>query len=68
MFKEVFRLDSVETLSEIALVIFVIVFAVTAIWIYSRPRKQVQHWSRLPLEDGTGSETKTINGQKERRQ
>jgi energy-converting hydrogenase Eha subunit H len=67
MFKEVFKLDSVATLSEIALVIFVVVFVVTAIWIYTRPRKQVRQWSRLPLEDGIVEESRLINGQKERR-
>jgi cbb3-type cytochrome oxidase subunit 3 len=68
MFKEIFKLDSVNTLSEIALVIFVLVFALTAIWIYSRPRKQVTNWSRLPLEDGGPNYLDTTDGRKERRQ
>lgn len=51
MFKEIFHIDSVALLSEAALVIFVLVFIATALWIVTRSKASVSRWARLPLED-----------------
>lgn len=40
----------------ISLVIFVLIFAGLLCWVFSMSRRQVEHASRLPLEDGSPSE------------
>ena len=56
MFKEIFKLEEVTALNGISLLIFFAVFVMVALWIYTRPKREVQHWSELPLEDGSKSE------------
>lgn len=51
MFKEIFHIDGIALLSEAALVIFVLVFLATALWIVTRSRSSVSRWASLPLED-----------------
>lgn len=52
MFKEIFKMESVSLLSHISLVIFVVVFVSLLVWTYARTRREIAHWSQLPLDDG----------------
>jgi cbb3-type cytochrome oxidase subunit 3 len=52
MFKEIFKMESVSLLSHISLIIFVVVFLSLLVWTYARTRREIIHWSNLPLEDG----------------
>ena len=45
-------IGGIETYPIISLVIFVLVFAGAIIWAFSMRKSDVEHASRLPLEDG----------------
>ena len=51
MFKDVLRHANLTSWATWGLVIFVAVFIGTSLWIFTRPRRQVDRWSHLPLED-----------------
>ena len=50
-FKEVFESTSADTLSSIALVIFVAVFVMVAVWVLTRKKKTVDRWASMPLHE-----------------
>ncbi len=55
MFKN-FNLTSDANLTNSAtwgLTIFVVVFVCVTLWALTRPRKTIQRWASLPLQDGT---------------
>lgn len=56
MFKEIFKLEEVTALNGISLLIFFAVFVMIGLWIYTRPKRDVQHWSQLPLGEGSNSD------------
>jgi len=51
MFKEIFESTSAQVYSSVALVIFLTVFFGVTVWVMTRRKKTVAHWSSLPLED-----------------
>lgn len=51
MFKEIFNSTSADTLSAVALVLFVSVFLAVLGWALTRRRSTVNRWARIPLED-----------------
>ncbi|MEM7624838.1 MAG: hypothetical protein AAF333_04340 [Planctomycetota bacterium] len=53
-FKEIFESTSADTLSSVALVIFVSVFVLVTLWVLTRKKKTVERWSSLPLHDDPG--------------
>jgi cbb3-type cytochrome oxidase subunit 3 len=55
-FKEVFNLTNAGLLSEIALIIFLGVFAAVAIRVFTRSRSEMNNASNLPLEEGLEQE------------
>lgn len=57
-FKEIFSLTNAGLLSEIALVIFLGVFASVAIRVFTRSRGEMNAASNLPLEEGIQQELK----------
>ena len=56
MFKEIFKLEEITVLNGISLLIFFAVFVMVALWIYTRPKREVQHWAQLPLEERSESD------------
>ncbi|MEM9916059.1 MAG: hypothetical protein AAF911_13980 [Planctomycetota bacterium] len=50
-FKEIFESTSADTLSSIALVIFVAVFVMVAVWVLTRKKKTVDRWASMPLHE-----------------
>ncbi len=51
MYKDVLQHANLVHWAEYGLVIFFVVFIVTTIWVYTRSRRDVDHWSKLPLND-----------------
>lgn len=49
MFKEVFGSPVTTWLSVAGLLIFFVVFVLIVLWTLTRPRSQVNDWSRLPM-------------------
>lgn len=52
-FKEIFESTSADTLSSVALVIFVAVFVSVTVWVLTRKKRTIQKWSGMPLDDET---------------
>ena len=50
-FKEIFESTSADTLSSIALVIFVVVFVMVAVWVVTRKKKTIDRWASMPLHE-----------------
>jgi hypothetical protein len=55
MFKDVLNHAHLTYWAEAALVLFFLTFVAVFIWVMTRPRKQVQRWSSLPLDAGADS-------------
>ncbi len=55
-FKEVFNLETVGMLSQIALLIFLCVFVAVTIRVMTRSSKEMKAASRIPLEDAPNQE------------
>jgi len=51
MFKDVLRATDLGDFAIIGLVIFVAVFLLVTVWVFTRPKKKVSRWSRIPLDD-----------------
>ena len=51
MVKDVLSSGVLSHFATIGLVIFVLVFVGTAVWILSRSRSEIDDWSHLPLDD-----------------
>lgn len=51
MFKDVLRAMHFTTLSEIALVIFFVVFVAVVIRVWRRPKSEMDKQSQIPLSD-----------------
>lgn len=51
MFKDVLRAMNFTTLSQVALVLFFFVFVAVVIRTYTRPRKEIEKQSQIPLSD-----------------
>lgn len=51
MLKEVLRSLQTATMLEISLVVFFLIFVGIVVWALTRKRKDVDHWSRLPVDD-----------------
>lgn len=51
MFKEVFRSLDLQWLGNLALLMFFACFVAIVVWAMTRPRKQMDECSALPLED-----------------
>lgn len=49
MFKEIFNFETVTLLSSIGLLIFFAVFLGIIIWAFTRSKRSVDRWSKLPL-------------------
>ena len=52
MYKDVLNHANLTHWAEMGLVIFFVVFVGTALWALTRPRREIQRWSALPLEAG----------------
>ena len=57
MFKDVLTHANMVHWAEMGLVIFFAVFVLTTAWAMTRPKRQVEQWSAIPLtaDDGRGS-------------
>ena len=51
MFKDVLRAMDFTTLSQIALVIFFLVFVAVVIRVWTRPKKEMDKHGQIPLSD-----------------
>ena len=51
MFKEIFNHTTADTLSSIALLIFVAVFLTITTWAVTRRKRTIDAWSNMPLND-----------------
>ena len=49
MFSDLLSDTALTAYAVVGLVMFVLVFVGTAIWILTRPKRQVDGWARLPL-------------------
>ncbi|HMO25885.1 MAG TPA: cbb3-type cytochrome c oxidase subunit 3 [Tepidisphaeraceae bacterium] len=56
MFKEIFNFETVSVLSSIGLLIFFTVFLGIIIWAFTRSKRTVDRWSKLPLGEEGSSE------------
>jgi cbb3-type cytochrome oxidase subunit 3 len=51
MFKDVWNTANLGILSEIAMVMFFLIFLGVLVWVFTRSRRQVDRWSKLPLQN-----------------
>jgi len=51
MLKQLFIHMDLARFGEIGMVIFFVVFVAVTIWAISRSRKDVEHWSAIPLDN-----------------
>jgi cbb3-type cytochrome oxidase subunit 3 len=58
MFKEIFNFETVTLLSSIGLLIFFAVFLGIIIWAFTRSKRSVDRWSKLPLGNDDVTEHK----------
>jgi cbb3-type cytochrome oxidase subunit 3 len=52
MFKEVFQSLDINWMGVAGMLLFLGSFLAVCVWAYTRSRRDVSRWSRLPLEDG----------------
>jgi hypothetical protein len=51
MIRDLSAMLGIESLGVVALIIFVVIFTGVIVWAVFRPRKQINKWSRIPLEE-----------------
>ncbi|WP_428939578.1 CcoQ/FixQ family Cbb3-type cytochrome c oxidase assembly chaperone [Fontivita pretiosa] len=51
MFNDVLTNSNLTTWAEAALVIFLLCFLAIGIWTLTRPRKLIEQWAAMPLDD-----------------
>lgn len=56
MFTDVLTHADMTHWAEMGLVIFVAVFVFTTLWAMTRPKRQIEEWSAIPLSAGTGAD------------
>ena len=52
MFKDVLRDSNLTIFATVGLVVFFVAFTGVIVWVLTRPKKKVDQWAHLPLEEG----------------
>lgn len=52
-------INDMAVYAEVAMVIFLVVFAGVAIWAMRRPKSELNTWARLPLDETAAGEADT---------